>query len=220
MKLKYGHFTLKSCYFILKSGYFNWQSGNFELKSGNFLSGYFCINHYTTCSLTIFTWNLAILARYSASKMLFFILFFRFAVSLSYYGISFSIPDLSGDRYLNFMIGGGIELAAYILAFVVLNGFGRKFPLLVYLILSGLLCVSVVCVKHYVPSKHNFKQNKSNLKKNKSNFKWNNSSSGQNGQISSNNCQISSKSNRVSTKAKFLAKIVKFQVKMVKFPAK
>ena len=29
----------------------------------------------------------------------------RFSVSLSYYGISFSIPDLSGDRYLNFMIG-------------------------------------------------------------------------------------------------------------------
>ena len=30
---------------------------------------------------------------------------FRFSVSLAYYGISFSIPDLSGDRYLNFMIG-------------------------------------------------------------------------------------------------------------------
>ncbi len=36
-------------------------------------------------------------------------------MSLSYYGISFSIPNLSGDRYLNFMIGGGIELLAYLL---------------------------------------------------------------------------------------------------------
>ena len=35
----------------------------------------------------------------------------RFSVSLSYYGISFSIPDLSGDRHLNFMIDGGEELA-------------------------------------------------------------------------------------------------------------
>ena len=34
--------------------------------------------------------------------------FCRFSVSLSYYGISFSIPDLSGDRYLNFMIGKNI----------------------------------------------------------------------------------------------------------------
>lgn len=30
---------------------------------------------------------------------------FRFSVSLAYYGISLSIPDLSGDRYFNFMIG-------------------------------------------------------------------------------------------------------------------
>ena len=54
---------------------------------------------------------------------------------MSYYGISYSIPNLSGDRYLNFVIGGGIELAAYILAFAVLQGFGRKVPLVVYLFL-------------------------------------------------------------------------------------
>ena len=50
---------------------------------------------------------------------------------MSYYGISYSIPNLSGDRYLNFMIGGGIELGAYLLAYVVLNGIGRKYPLMV-----------------------------------------------------------------------------------------
>ena len=52
-------------------------------------------------------------------------------MNMSYYGISYSIPNLSGDRYLNFMIGGGIELGAYLLAYVVLNGIGRKFPLMV-----------------------------------------------------------------------------------------
>ena len=65
--------------------------------------------------------------------------FIWFSISLSYYGISFSIPNLSGDRYLNFVIGGGIELAAYVLAFAVLQGFGRKIPLVVYLLLSGCL---------------------------------------------------------------------------------
>ena len=79
-------------------------------------------------------------------------IFCRFAVSLSYYGISFSIPDLSGDRYLNFMIGGGIELAAYLLAFVIINSFGRKVPLMFYLTLSGILCISVVCIRHYLSS--------------------------------------------------------------------
>ena len=77
----------------------------------------------------------------------------RFSVSLSYYGISYTIPNLSGDRYLNFIIGGGIELAAYMLAFVVLNGFGRKYPLMIYLLLSGILCISVVSVRTFVPGK-------------------------------------------------------------------
>ena len=49
------------------------------------------------------------------------------------------------------MIGGGIELCAYILAFVILNGFGRKYPLALYLLLSGVLCISTVAVKRYVP---------------------------------------------------------------------
>ena len=75
---------------------------------------------------------------------------------MSYYGISFSIPDLSGDRYFNFMIGGGIEMAAYILAFVVIHSFGRKFPLMIYLQLSGVLCVSVVCIRHFMPRKSNY----------------------------------------------------------------
>ena len=73
-------------------------------------------------------------------------------MSLSYYGISFSIPNLSGDRHLNFILGGGIELAAYILAFVLLNSFGRKFPLAAYLLVSGLLCIATVVVKEFVSS--------------------------------------------------------------------
>ena len=55
----------------------------------------------------------------------------------------FTIPFL--------FLGGGIELAAYILAFVFVNSFGRKYPLMLYLFLSGILCISVVCVRHFVP---------------------------------------------------------------------
>ena len=80
--------------------------------------------------------------------------YFRFTVSLSYYGISFSLPNLSGDRYLNFMIGGGIELGAYLLAYVVLNGIGRKYLLMFYLFLSGVLCIAKVSVQKFVPGKY------------------------------------------------------------------
>jgi len=79
------------------------------------------------------------------------ILFFVwFSVSICYYGITYYVPNLSGDRYLNFVMGGGIELGAYILAFVILGGFGRRIPLFLYLSLSGVLCISVVSVKTFV----------------------------------------------------------------------
>ena len=48
--------------------------------------------------------------------------------------------------------GGGIELAAYLLAFVVLGGFGRRGPLCFYLMLSGVLCISLVLVRHFLSS--------------------------------------------------------------------
>ena len=79
------------------------------------------------------------------------ILFFVwFSVSICYYGITYYVPNLFGDRHLNFILGGGIELAAYLLAFVVLGGFGRRGPLCAYLTLSGILCISMVLVKHFL----------------------------------------------------------------------
>ncbi|XP_040579995.1 solute carrier family 22 member 7 isoform X2 [Lepeophtheirus salmonis] len=83
----------------------------------------------------------------------FSLFFIWLSVSLSYYGITYSIPDLSGDIHLNFMIGGGIELAAYLFAFVVFNGFGRKYPLVCYLFVSGLICISIVIIKKFVSPK-------------------------------------------------------------------
>jgi hypothetical protein len=59
------------------------------------------------------------------SLILFFI---WFSVSLCYYGVTYYIPNLYGDKYLNFILSGGIELAAYLLAFVVLGRVGNKKP--------------------------------------------------------------------------------------------
>ena len=75
--------------------------------------------------------------------------FIWFSVSLCYYGITYFVPNLYGDKYLNFILGGGIELAAYMLAFVVLGGFGRQVPLCGYLILSGSICITVVSIKTF-----------------------------------------------------------------------
>lgn len=80
-----------------------------------------------------------------------FILYFVwFSVSICYYGIAYYVPNLSGDRYLNFVMGGGIELGSYLLAFVVLGGFGRRGPLCIYLMLSGVICISAVLIKTFI----------------------------------------------------------------------
>ena len=48
------------------------------------------------------------------------------------------------------ILGGGIELAAYLLAFVVLGGFGRRVPLCVYLSLSGVICILMVVIRNFL----------------------------------------------------------------------
>ena len=79
------------------------------------------------------------------------VLFFVwFSVSICYYGISYFVPNLFGDPHLNFILGGGIELAAYLLAFVVLGGFGRRIPLSIYLFLSGVTCISMVVIRNFI----------------------------------------------------------------------
>ena len=62
-----------------------------------------------------------------------------------------SVPHFPQICISFLLLGGGIELGAYLLAFVVLNGFGRKYSLMVYLFLSGIFCVAAVSVQHFVP---------------------------------------------------------------------
>jgi hypothetical protein len=69
------------------------------------------------------------LSRVPTIRLRSLILFFIwFSVSLCYYGVTYYIPNLYGDKYLNFILSGGIELAAYLLAFVVLGRVGNKKP--------------------------------------------------------------------------------------------
>lgn len=69
-----------------------------------------------------------------------------FSVSLTYYGIMFQLPDLSGERHLNFLLGAILEVISYVLAYVILSRFGRRIPMASYLLISGLICVIVGAV--------------------------------------------------------------------------
>jgi hypothetical protein len=76
----------------------------------------------------------------------------RFSVSLLYYGIMFQLPDLSGERHLNFLLGAVVEAISYVLAYFILSRYGRRLPLASFLLISGIICIVLGAVS-VVPRK-------------------------------------------------------------------
>jgi len=71
------------------------------------------------------------------------LVFYRFSVSLLYYGITFHLPDLSGERHFNFFLGAVVEVISYVLAYIILSRFGRRLPMATFLLISGVICIAV-----------------------------------------------------------------------------
>lgn len=69
--------------------------------------------------------------------------FYRFSVTLQYYGITFHLPDLSGERHLNFFLGAVVEVVSYVLAYIILSRFGRRLPMASFLLISGVICIAI-----------------------------------------------------------------------------
>ena len=40
--------------------------------------------------------------------------FFRFSISVAYYGLTWQLTTLPGNMYLNFFISGAVEFIAYV----------------------------------------------------------------------------------------------------------
>ncbi|XP_055382809.1 uncharacterized protein LOC129612972 [Condylostylus longicornis] len=66
-----------------------------------------------------------------------------FSITLSYYGIAYYLPKLSGQRHANFIIEAAAEDIGYFSSYFVLSRFGRRIPLAFYQILSGILLIFV-----------------------------------------------------------------------------
>ncbi|OWF41580.1 solute carrier family 22 member 3-like [Mizuhopecten yessoensis] len=71
----------------------------------------------------------------------FLLLYLWFATSLGYYGLTFQITSLAGDKYLNFFIGASVEMVAYIGVIYIIKRFGRRKPLTFYFLLGGFCCI-------------------------------------------------------------------------------
>ena len=50
-----------------------------------------------------------------------FHIFYRFAVAVGYYGLTFNVTSLPGNKYINFFIGASVEMLAYSLVVVIIK---------------------------------------------------------------------------------------------------
>ncbi|KAL8577451.1 hypothetical protein ACOMHN_048086 [Nucella lapillus] len=64
--------------------------------------------------------------------------------SLAYFGIAFFTPLLNGDRYLNTFIGGAVEIPAYIICIICNRLLGRRWPMLVFLLICAAGNIAVI----------------------------------------------------------------------------
>lgn len=72
-----------------------------------------------------------------------------FTVAMAYYGVLFFMPTLTGDRHLNFILGGIIEFFVYITMYFVLAKFGRRKPSMFYLSANGILLIIIAVCSSY-----------------------------------------------------------------------
>ncbi|XP_053384764.1 organic cation transporter protein-like [Mercenaria mercenaria] len=65
-----------------------------------------------------------------------------FAISVGYYGLTWQLTSLPGNKYLNFFIAGSVEFLAYVSVIYITKRFGRKRPLLTYFTLASILMIT------------------------------------------------------------------------------
>ncbi|XP_066300352.1 organic cation transporter protein-like [Branchiostoma lanceolatum] len=70
------------------------------------------------------------------------LIFFNWLViTLVYYGLSLNTSNLGGDDYLNFFIGGVVEIPAYISSIYVVDTFGRRKTHAAYMMIGAVGCM-------------------------------------------------------------------------------
>lgn len=72
-----------------------------------------------------------------------------FTAAISYYGIIFFLPNLPGNRHMNFIMGALIEISAYFIEFFLFNKYGRKYPMIGYKMLNAVVCIAIALISVY-----------------------------------------------------------------------
>ncbi|XP_033606171.1 carcinine transporter isoform X2 [Cryptotermes secundus] len=67
-----------------------------------------------------------------------------FSNEMVYVGLSYYGPALGSDQYVSFLLSSLVEIPSYLLCWVVMDRWGRRWPLCVCMILSGVTCTITV----------------------------------------------------------------------------
>ncbi|XP_030758429.1 carcinine transporter isoform X3 [Sitophilus oryzae] len=69
-----------------------------------------------------------------------------FANNMVYVGLSYYGPSLGSNEYLSFLLSSVVELPSYVSAWLLIDRWGRRWPLCICMILSGLSCIATVLI--------------------------------------------------------------------------
>lgn len=72
-----------------------------------------------------------------------------FAISIGYYGLTWQLTSLPGNKYLNFFIAGAVEFFAYTLVIFITKRFGRKRPLLAYFTMASVFMIGAGVIPYF-----------------------------------------------------------------------
>ncbi|XP_067685225.1 organic cation transporter protein-like [Haliotis asinina] len=70
------------------------------------------------------------------------ILFYQWlAVSVGYYGLTLQITSLKGNKYIIFLIGASVEMAAYLLDIIIMKFCKRRYSVVTFAFLAAVTCI-------------------------------------------------------------------------------
>lgn len=69
-----------------------------------------------------------------------------FASETVYLGLSYYGPTLGTNQYFSFFLSSLVELPSYVFSFVLMDRWGRRWPLCLSMMLSGISCICTVVV--------------------------------------------------------------------------
>lgn len=71
-----------------------------------------------------------------------------FANETVYVGLSYYGPSLGSNQYLSFLLSSAVEIPSYIFCWLVMDKWGRRWPLCLCMIISGICCIGTVMLSN------------------------------------------------------------------------